>query len=151
MFFPLLDVHGNLSVLFSQTIFSLFSFQHVHVPRKRIVVSLLMKLVFFQALEFLIESVLIFHGRFSVEILNECSLSLIELFGCLFGMSVQFGYIQLHLFSFLLNLFSLLFFLLEGLESDKFSDGREFRICKLWLKLRVKRHYDLSLLYDEFY
>jgi hypothetical protein len=88
-----------------------------------------MELLFFEAPKFLLEFVFILFGRFAIELLNECSLSFVKLLGSLFGLPVKFGHIQLHHFSFLLDLLALLFFLLEGFESNQFGYGREFGIC----------------------
>lgn len=131
MFLPFLDVLGNLSVLLIQTVFSFFSFEHVHVSRKRVVISLLMQLIFFEAPEFLLKPVLVFFGRLSVKIFDECSLGLVELFGSLFGLPVKLSHIELHLFSLFFDLLTLEFFLLEGFESDKLGDGGKFGIDKL--------------------
>lgn len=104
-----------------------------------------MKLLLFKAPEFLLESVFIFFGGFSIKLLNESSLSFVELLGGPFCLSVKLGHIQLHHFSFLLDLLALLFFLLKGFKSDQFGYGREFGICE-FLNLRIQRHNDLSLL-----
>jgi hypothetical protein len=120
-----------LSVLLIQTIFSFFSFEHVHVSRKRVVISLLMQLLFFKAPEFLLKPILVFFGRLSIQIFNECSLSSVELFGSLFGLPVKLGHIKLHLFSLFFDLLTLEFFLLEGFESNKLGDGGKFGIDKL--------------------
>lgn len=149
MFFPFFNVHWNLFVLFVESIFGFLSFEHVHVARQRIVVSLLMKLLIFEAFELLLESVLILSGGFAIEIFDERCLSFVELFSGVFGLPVKMGDIEFHDFSLFLDLLAFVFFLLKGFKSDEFGYGREFRICK-FMHLWIKRHKDLSLLQNGF-